>query len=59
MSDVLYCPLCGRKMRLVEERKGKLPYEVVWECEEHGKMVWRELPYSWEMTNDADAVEEG
>jgi len=54
MSDVLYCPLCGRKMRLVEERRGKQPYEEVWECPEHGEMIWREYPYFWELTNDVE-----
>ena len=50
-GDVLFCPLCGRRMRLVEKRGGQ-PYEEIWECPEHGKMIWREYPYFWELTND-------
>jgi len=60
VADVLFCPLCGRRMRLVERRdqphEEAWGREEIWECPEHGRMRWREYPYHWKLTNDMPAL---
>ena len=54
-GDVLFCPLCGRRMRLVEKRGGQ-PYEEIWECPEHGRMRWCKFLHHWKLTNETPAT---
>jgi len=53
MARPLYCPFCGRKMKLVIDRN---PLETVWECPEHGLMRFHggcsyEGDFYWELTS--------
>ena len=47
-GPALYCPFCGRKMKLVINRK---PLEEVWECPEHGLMRFHGECPCWELTS--------